>query len=86
MNLIRPPKTEASLCHPLEQPLARRRSVRAYADRPVSLTKLSCLLWAAQGVTHPKGPRTALAAALRRSTKRAASKWKVHSTGMTRAR
>lgn len=59
MNTIRLPKTEASLGHPLEQLLARRRSVRDYADRPVSLAKLSCLLWAAQGITHPEGLRTA---------------------------
>ena len=43
----------------LEEVLARRRSVREFSDRPLSDQDLSQLLWAAQGVTHPEGLRTA---------------------------
>jgi SagB-type dehydrogenase family enzyme len=35
----------------LEEALQRRRSVREYADAPLSLAELSQLLWAAQGIT-----------------------------------
>ena len=35
--------------------LAERRSVRKYADEPMTLMQLSQLLWAAQGVTARKG-------------------------------
>ncbi|MBN1626300.1 MAG: nitroreductase family protein, partial [Deltaproteobacteria bacterium] len=44
----------------IEQALASRRSLRTYADTPVTLKEISQLLWAAQGVTEPeKGFRTA---------------------------
>ena len=43
----------------VEQALAQRRSVREFAERPLSLSALSQLLWAAQGVTHRRGLRTA---------------------------
>jgi len=43
----------------LEQALARRRSVREFAAQPLSEQELSQLLWAAQGITHPDGLRTA---------------------------
>ena len=43
----------------LEQALLERRSVRDYADEPVSVEDLSQLLWAAQGVTADWGGRTA---------------------------
>lgn len=58
MNLIRLPKTEPSPAQPLEQLLARRRCMREYADRPVTLANAACLLWAAQGITDPQGLRT----------------------------
>ncbi len=35
----------------LEEAIARRRSVRRYADRPLSLSQISQILWSAQGVT-----------------------------------
>jgi SagB-type dehydrogenase family enzyme len=43
----------------LERLLAERRSVREYSDAPLTLAELGQLLWAAQGVTHPRGLRTA---------------------------
>jgi SagB-type dehydrogenase family enzyme len=44
---------------PLEQVLARRRSVRAFDDAPLTLEHLSRLLWAAQGRSDADGHRTA---------------------------
>jgi SagB-type dehydrogenase family enzyme len=43
----------------LEQALLERRSVREYQDQRLRLDDLSQLLWAAQGVTHAEGLRTA---------------------------
>jgi SagB-type dehydrogenase family enzyme len=44
----------------LEEALATRRSVRAYADRPLSDEQLGQLLWAGQGITQTeRGLRTA---------------------------
>ena len=44
----------------LEQTLAKRRSVRSYSSRPLDLTQLSQLAWAAQGITEKtRGYRTA---------------------------
>jgi SagB-type dehydrogenase family enzyme len=43
----------------VERALASRRSVRAFAARPLPLSSVSQLLWAAQGITHPTGLRTA---------------------------
>ena len=43
----------------IEQSLLRRRSIRSYKVESLTLQELSQLLWAAQGVTDPKGFRTA---------------------------
>lgn len=43
----------------LEEALVRRRSVRAFKDTPLTPAELGQLLWAAQGVTHQRGFRTA---------------------------
>lgn len=43
----------------VEQALLKRRSVREYADAPLTLAELGQLLWAAQGVTDLAGFRTA---------------------------
>jgi SagB-type dehydrogenase family enzyme len=44
---------------PLEELLERRRSVRDFAARPLTLAAAAQLAWAAQGVTHRDGLRTA---------------------------
>lgn len=44
----------------VEQTLLGRRSVREYKNEPLTLTEVSQLLWAAQGITEPRrGFRTA---------------------------
>jgi len=43
----------------IEETLLKRRSVRGYADIPVTIGEISQLLWAAQGITNVKGNRTA---------------------------
>jgi SagB-type dehydrogenase family enzyme len=43
----------------IEQSLLRRRSVRNYTGESLTAQELSQLLWAAQGVTDPRGFRTA---------------------------
>ena len=43
----------------VEAALARRRSVRDYADEPLGLAEIGQLLWAAQGITDRCGFRTA---------------------------
>ena len=44
---------------PLEEALRLRRSVRAFADTPLTEQELGLLLWAAQGITDERGYRTA---------------------------
>ncbi|MEW6003140.1 MAG: SagB/ThcOx family dehydrogenase [Nitrospirota bacterium] len=43
----------------IEEALLKRRSHRDYKDRPLTLFEVSQLLWAAQGITDPRGFRTA---------------------------
>jgi SagB-type dehydrogenase family enzyme len=43
----------------IEQSLLRRRSIRSYTSESLTLQELAQLLWAAQGVTDPRGFRTA---------------------------
>lgn len=43
----------------LAQLLQQRRSVREYSREGLSLSDVGQLLWAAQGITHPRGLRTA---------------------------
>jgi SagB-type dehydrogenase family enzyme len=43
----------------LEAALTRRRSTREFEDAPLTMAELSQLLWAAQGITHERGFRTA---------------------------
>jgi SagB-type dehydrogenase family enzyme len=44
---------------PVERALALRRSVREFVPEPLSLSAVSQLLWAAQGITDSAGLRTA---------------------------
>ncbi len=56
-DVINLPK--ANVSGSLEQALSKRRSVRDFSSKKLSLSKLAQLLWAAQGITHPQGYRTA---------------------------
>jgi SagB-type dehydrogenase family enzyme len=51
------PKYDSNIS--LEKSLLERRSVRSYADAPLTLQEISQLFWAAQGITDPAGLRTA---------------------------
>jgi SagB-type dehydrogenase family enzyme len=54
------PQPRASGTRSVEEALAQRRSVRDYADEPLTAAQLAQLLWAAQGITMPsRGLRTA---------------------------
>ncbi len=55
------PLPEPSLDGPrsLEDVLHKRRSVRAFASRPIEETEISQLLWSAQGITERHGKRAA---------------------------
>lgn len=56
MDLPEPRRTGAAA---LEATLSLRRSKREFARGPIALSALAQLLWAAQGVTHADGRRTA---------------------------
>ena len=43
----------------IEEALSKRRSIRSYKDKPLTLAEISQLLWAAQGITSQGGLRTA---------------------------
>ncbi|MBI5674870.1 MAG: SagB/ThcOx family dehydrogenase [Nitrospirae bacterium] len=43
----------------IEEALLKRRAVRSFKDSPLTLSEVSQLLWAAQGITSSNGHRTA---------------------------
>jgi SagB-type dehydrogenase family enzyme len=51
------PRREGTIS--VEQALAQRRSVRDFRATPLPLASVGQLLWAAQGITNPRGDRTA---------------------------
>ncbi|AAM02703.1 SagB/ThcOx family dehydrogenase [Methanopyrus kandleri] len=60
-----PIKAKIELPKPLElkmsvsEALKKRRSIREYRDESITLRELATVLWAAQGITDPRGFRTA---------------------------
>jgi SagB-type dehydrogenase family enzyme len=52
-----PPRFEGPVS--IEQTLLARRSMRTFSRDPLTVDDLTQLLWAAQGITHPQGYRTA---------------------------
>ena len=56
---IRLPPPPAGAGHAIEQLLAHRRSRREFTGGPLELAEIARLLWAAQGITDPRGLRTA---------------------------
>jgi SagB-type dehydrogenase family enzyme len=57
-ELIKLPLPELSGVISVEEAISQRRSVRSFRQSPLSLSQLSQLLWAAQGITGHKGYRT----------------------------
>lgn len=51
------PRTQGTMS--VEETMLKRRSIREFKDTPLTLAELGQLLWAAQGITHPAGLRTA---------------------------
>ncbi len=51
------PKTEGGTA--LAQALATRKSVRRFTGQSLSLEQIAQICWAAQGISHPQGRRTA---------------------------
>lgn len=58
-SILRLPPPEQRGKMSLEEALARRRSVREFTREALTERELSQLLWAAQGITHAEGLRTA---------------------------
>lgn len=51
---VKLPRPSADGAVSLEKAIARRRSVRGFSDKPLTLAQASQLLWAAQGVTEAR--------------------------------
>lgn len=58
-RIIELPKPSQAGQYSLGQLMQQRRSLREYSPGPLSLTEVGQLLWAAQGITHSHGLRTA---------------------------
>ena len=58
-SVIKLPRPKYDSKTPIEETLLKRRSIRSYRDEPLTLTEVSQILWSAQGITDPRGFRTA---------------------------
>ncbi|KPK42452.1 MAG: nitroreductase [Omnitrophica WOR_2 bacterium SM23_29] len=58
-NIITLPEPKYNSETSIEKALLERRSIRDYKDKALTLAEVSQLLWAAQGITDPRGLRTA---------------------------
>lgn len=58
-KMISLPKPKIKGDKSIEEVLSKRRSIREYSNKPISLAELSQLLWSAQGITNNYGQRTA---------------------------
>ena len=59
VTTIKLPESKYDSDTSVEEAMLKRRSVRSYKDEPLTISELSQLLWAAQGITDPDGLRTA---------------------------
>lgn len=57
-GIIPLPEPEYTGAASVEQALRARRSVREFKNEPLEIAGISQLLWAAQGINHPRGYRT----------------------------
>ncbi len=57
--IIKLPQPRYRSATSIEEALLKRRSIRDYRDKALTITEVSQLLWAAQGVTDQRGLRTA---------------------------
>lgn len=59
MDIIKLPEPKYDSKVSIERALLQRRSIRTYKDESLTLSEVSQLVWAAQGVTGSRGLRTA---------------------------